>query len=200
MTHATGMGSPRALHLRKCWPQCWPPLTRRNGVGVLPADHPAVDAHVHDARVGVAGHDARERVDVAPPFEIVPPGDGELRLVDRGAAEDDVLHRARSTRWSERTVSRFFFITYWTRSAFDVSAREAEHERQPVAAAERAGEEPRAAARLVALDVLEQQRRPLLLEHAARDGPDLAVPVDGGRDASQAARASRSPPATPAGP
>src|SRR5438552_15534096 len=31
ITHATGIGSPRAAYLRKCWPQCWPPLMSRNG-------------------------------------------------------------------------------------------------------------------------------------------------------------------------
>ena len=32
ITHATSIGAPRAVYFRKCWPQCWPPLTRRNGV------------------------------------------------------------------------------------------------------------------------------------------------------------------------
>ncbi|MGB6444205.1 MAG: hypothetical protein WBE48_04835 [Xanthobacteraceae bacterium] len=31
MTQAIGIGCPRAVHLRKCAPQCWPPFTRRNG-------------------------------------------------------------------------------------------------------------------------------------------------------------------------
>jgi hypothetical protein len=40
----------------------------------------------------------------------------------------------------------------------------------------------------VALDVLEQKRRPLLLEHAPGDGANLAIPVDLGRDTSQLSR------------
>src|SRR5262249_4796855 len=52
---------------------------------------------------------------------------------------------------------------------------------------EPAHEELRAPPGLVALDVLEEERGTLLLEHAARDGAELPVPVDRGRDPSQLA-------------
>src|SRR6202035_3739799 len=49
------------------------------------------------------------------------------------------------------------------------------------------GEQFGAAAGVIAFDVFEQQRRALLLENAARDGADLAVPIDLGLDAPQLA-------------
>src|SRR5207245_2096488 len=64
---------------------------------------------------------------------------------------------------------------------------EAEGLREPGAAAEPAREEPRAAPRRVALDVLEEERGALLLEDAAGDGSELTVPVHLGRDPAQLA-------------
>src|SRR5262249_59775181 len=53
----------------------------------------------------------------------------------------------------------------------------AEREGQAPAVTEHTGHELRAAAGAVALDVLEEQRWALLLQHAAGDGAELAVPV-----------------------
>ena len=153
---------------------------------VRPADHAAVDAHVHHAGVRVAGDDAGKGVDVAAALEVVPPGDGELRLVDLGAAEDDVLHRS-----AAEDPRRHHFPVLLHHILDQLRVRgvrwEAERQGHPAPVAEAAGEEPRAAPRLVALDVLEQEGGPLLLEHAARDGADLAVPVDRRRDPAQLA-------------
>src|SRR5439155_403830 len=58
------------------------------------ADHTAVDPDVHDARVGIARDDRGEGVDIPAPLEVVPLGNGELRLVDGPPAHDELLDGA----------------------------------------------------------------------------------------------------------
>src|SRR5262249_50563929 len=58
---------------------------------ILLADHTAIDADIHHAGVRVSGYDARESVDVAPPFQIVPSGDGEFGLINGLAGNDDLF-------------------------------------------------------------------------------------------------------------
>ncbi len=148
---------------------------------VLLADHPAVDADVHDAGLRIAGDDARERVDVAPALEVVPARDRELGLVHVAAADDHLFHRplGDEPRWNRLAV---FLHDVLDQIAVGDVAREPERQRESIAAAEPAGQELRAAPGLVALDVLEKERRALLLQHPARDRAELAVPVDLGRD------------------
>src|SRR5206468_12169090 len=63
--------------------------------------------------------------------------------------------------------------------------RKPEREGQTAAVAENARDELRASPGLVALDVLEEQRRAFLLEHTAGDRAELAVPVHLGGDPAQ---------------
>jgi len=80
-----------------------PALDEEERRRILAADHSTIDADVHHARVRIPRHDAGERVDVAPAFEVMPLRDWKLRLVDGIAPDDDLLHRPRCDHdWSNR--------------------------------------------------------------------------------------------------
>src|SRR2546428_1812914 len=153
---------------------------------VLLADHAAVDPGVHHARVGVAGPDRRERVNVAPALFEVPLRDRELGLIDAIAPLDVLLHRAGANDDGRNLLAILLHHVLHELAVRHVLGK-AEREREAPAVTENAGDELRAAAGLVALDLLEEQRRALLLQHAARDGADLAIPVHLGRDPAQLA-------------
>src|SRR4030095_10635420 len=153
---------------------------------VLLPDHAAVDPDVHHAGLRVARDDAREGVDIPPTLEVMPLRDRKLRLIDVLAPDHDVLDRARRDDPRRDRLAVGLHDVLDQLAIGDVLGKP-EGQRQAPDAPEAAHEQPGAAPALVALDVLEQERGPLLLEHAARDGAQLAVPVDLGRDSPQLA-------------
>ena len=159
-------------------------LDQQKRRGVLSADHPAIDADVHHARVGIARDDARERVDVAPALAEIPLGDGKFGLIHGVAADDHFLHRPRRHHARGNRLAVLLHDVLHQLGVADVLG-EAERQRESAAVAESVGQHPRAAASAIALDVLEEQRGRLFLQRAARDRADLAVPVDLGADAPQ---------------
>src|SRR2546426_9315497 len=121
-----------------------------------------------------------------PPLEIVPLRDRKLRLVDGLAGDDHVLDRpGRDDPRGDRLAVRLHDVL--DHLAVGRVRGESEGQRQAADTAEAAHEKLGAASGLVALDVLEEERGPLLLEHAARDRAQLAVPVHLGRDSPQLA-------------
>src|SRR5213593_2194411 len=185
ITHATGIGSPRAVYFRKCSPVL-AALDQEERRRVRLADHATVDPDVHDARVGIARDDRGEGVDVPAPLEVVPLRNGELRLVDVPPAHDDLLDGAGRHAPRRDRLAVFLHHVLHERRVRRVLP-EAEGLREPGPAAEPAREELRAAPRRVALDVLEEERGALFLEDAAGDGSELTVPVHLGRDPPQLA-------------
>src|SRR5687767_4591336 len=147
----------------------------RSRVGL--ADHAAVDADVLDASLGIARDDAGERMDVASTLAMQPLRDRELVLVDVLATNDDVLH---GTGAHDDRVDPLAILLHAV--ADDLAIADIfwkpERDGHALAGAEPADEHLRAAARAIALDRFEEQRRAALLEHAARDGAKLTVPVD----------------------
>src|SRR5437870_7452542 len=152
--------------------------------GVLLADHAAIDADVHRARLRIARDDPRERVDVASALKVVPLRDRKLRLVDVVAANDHFLDGPGrdDPRWDRLSIELHDVLD---QVPVGHVLGIAERKREATDAPETADEELRAASGLVALDTLEEQRGALLLEHAARDRAELPIPVHLGLDPPQ---------------
>src|SRR5262249_38859455 len=139
------------------------------------------------SRIRVPGHDAREGVDVAPTFEVMPPGDRELRLIDGRTADNNVLYRpGRDDDGGDRLA--VFLHHVLDDFTIDGLAGKAEGEGQARSGTEAAHEKLRTATAPVAFDALEQEGRPLLLEDAPSNGSNLAVPVHFGGDPTQLTR------------
>ena len=123
-------------------------------------------------------------MDVAPAFQIMPFGHRKFGLVDVLAADDDLLDRPGiDHHWRDGLA--VFLHHILDQFAVGGVLRKTERKREPRAGAKAASEQLGAAAASVAFDIFEQQRGALLLQHAARDGADLAVPIDLGLDAAQ---------------
>ena len=140
ITQATGIGWPRAAHLTKCAPQCWPPLISRNGVvsfcPIMPRYRPTFITPVSGSLVTIDV----EGVDVAAAFEIVPFRHRKFGLVDGLAADDDVLHRA-GVDHHRRNGLAIFLHHVLDQFAVGGVVRKAEREREPRPRAEPAGEQ-----------------------------------------------------------
>ena len=120
-------------------------------------------------------------MDVAPALFEVPLRNRELGLIDPIAEQNVLLDGT-----GAYDHGRDFFPVLLHHVLHQLAVRdvlgEAERERQASSVTEDAGDQLRAAAGPVALDILEEQRRTLLLQHAAGDGAELAVPVHLGDD------------------